>query len=332
MRITSAGNVGIGTSSPNAKLDVLVASGNRIQIGTSVAGSSGEYVGGLYYTSNKLLIESFLVGTGYQPVLLAPNGGNVGIGISDPTEKLHLYANAAAIELRMQNNTISSYIRSQTDNLNFYISNGEKMRITTGGNVGIGTASPGCRLDIVGGNVALNDNKLLIRFPSDGNHSLEFNSGYNGPFLYGYTGAALGYRGTGVIWTSNTNYFNYGNTTTWNQTSDIRAKQNINTITNAIDKITLLNPVTFDYTDEFASQRSWADKHKLNNVGFIAQEYENVFPDDVNEVEEKIGDVTYEDFKTINTTSIVPYLVKAIQELKAENDTLKEILQRNNIQ
>jgi hypothetical protein len=201
------------------------------------------------------------------------------------------------------------------------------MLITSGGNVGIGTSSPGCRLDLSGGNMALNDNKLLIRFASDANHSLEFNSGYNGPFLYGYTGAALGYRGTGVIWTSNTNYYNYSNTTTWNQTSDIRIKQNINSIANAIDKILLLNPVTFDYTDEFASQRTWADKNKLNNVGFIAQEYKNVFPDDVDEKEEIVGDITYQDFKTINTTSIVPYLVKAIQE---QNQIIQELNERLN--
>ena len=46
----------------------------------------------------------------------------------------------------------------------------------------------------------------------------------------------------------------------------------------------------------------------------------------------KTSSNSIEDFKSIDTGHLVPYLVKAIQELKAENDTLKEILQRNNIQ
>jgi len=210
-----------------------------------------------------------------------------------------------------------------TGTINAAITFTQAMTITSGGNVGIGTSSPGCRLDLVGGNVALNDNKLLIRFASDLNHSLEYNSTYNGPFLYGYAGAALGYLGTGVIWTVNTSYYNYGNTTTWNITSDRRVKQNINALTNAINKISQLNPVSFDYTEEFASDRNWADKHKLNNVGFIAQEYKNVFPDDVNETKEKVGEQTFTDFKNINISSLTPYLVKALQELNQKFEDYK---------
>ena len=39
-----------------------------------------------------------------------------------------------------------------------------------------------------------------------------------------------------------------------------------------------------------------------------------------------------EDYYDTNLSNLNLYLVKAIQELKSENDTLKEILQRNNIQ
>jgi hypothetical protein len=95
--INNTGNVGIGTSSPNSKLDVLVASNNRVQIGTGIIGSSGEYVGGLYYASNKLRIESFLVGSGYQSILLQPDGGNVLLGTSsDVGQRLRIFQPSVA--------------------------------------------------------------------------------------------------------------------------------------------------------------------------------------------------------------------------------------------
>ena len=119
------------------------------------------------------------------------------------------------------------------------------------------------------------------------------------------------------------NVYNYNNTTTWQQTSDVRVKENINTISNALDTLTALNPVTFDYKQEFADKNSWNEDKKLNNIGFIAQEFETVFPKYVHSIQDKVGDQTIEDFKSIDTGHLIPYLVKAIQELKAEFDAYK---------
>jgi hypothetical protein len=51
-------------------------------------------------------------------------------------------------------------------------------------------------------------------------------------------------------------------------------------------------------------------------IGFIAQEFEDVFPSMI-DIDGKSGK------KAIKTSVLVPMLVKAIQELKAEIDTLK---------
>ena len=124
---------------------------------------------------------------------------------------------------------------------------------------------------------------------------------------------------------------NYNNTTTWQQVSDVRVKENINTIPDAISKILSLNPVIFDYKKEFADKNNWDDNKKINNAGFIAQEFEIIFPKYISNNEFLIGETVVDDFKSIDTGHLVAYLVKAIQELKSENDTLKAILQRNNI-
>ena len=119
------------------------------------------------------------------------------------------------------------------------------------------------------------------------------------------------------------NVYNYNNSTAWATTSDIRVKENINTISNALNTITALNPVVFDYKQNFADKNSWDEAKKLNNIGFIAQEFETVFPKYVHSSENTIGDQTIEDFKTIDTGHLVPYLVKAIQELSAKVTALE---------
>ena len=108
--------------------------------------------------------------------------------------------------------------------------------------------------------------------------------------------------------------------------SDSRLKENITDLeaTNVLDKICTIRPVTFNY-NELSGHDEATRSRRIS--GFIAQELMEVFPDMVGTINKK--DFEYYD---TNLSNLNLYLVKAIQELKAENDTLKEILQRNNIQ
>ena len=199
---TANERVGIGTASPSAKLDVLVGGTNHIQLGASALGSTGDYIGGLYYSSNKLLMESFLVGTGYQDILLSPNGGNVGIGTTIPTEKLTIAGNNKILFTGVSPQNLPASIgtdsndhlaitagigsgkkitigitgrlfeiqgsnnKYQNDNHIFSNYAGvESMRIISNGNVGIGTTSPAEKLD-VNGNIKLNQYGQSIYFGS----------------------------------------------------------------------------------------------------------------------------------------------------------------------
>jgi hypothetical protein len=108
--------------------------------------------------------------------------------------------------------------------------------------------------------------------------------------------------------------YNGANVTTWAVTSDARIKKNVVDLTDALTKINALRAVKFDYKEN--------DKHE---IGFIAQEYGQILPDqiithDANEAEKEwVG----EDKVMAIQQNLVPYLVKAIQELKAEFDAYK---------
>lgn len=120
MRISSAGNVGIGTISPSSKLDIYSASGNtRLRLGTVAVG--GDIMSLDFYGAN---------------------GGVVPV-----------YSRVSGI-------VESGGIGNEYGGLGFSTINngglGEKMRITSAGNVGIGTTSPQNKLNIEGSGNALN--------------------------------------------------------------------------------------------------------------------------------------------------------------------------------
>jgi len=94
--------------------------------------------------------------------------------------------------------------------------------------------------------------------------------------------------------------------TSWSTFSDERMKDIIEPITDAANKVSTLRAVIGKYkTDEDNIRRSF----------LIAQDVQSVFPEAV--------DTTNEDALGIRYTEVIPLLVAAIKELKAELDTAK---------
>ena len=109
---------------------------------------------------------------------------------------------------------------------------------------------------------------------------------------------------------------NGGNNTAWDTSSDSRIKECVNPISAATTTLSQLNPVLFDYTTGYTESRGWDECRRLNDYGFLAQEFETVFPQYVKCSDGYINvDTEVADFRTINAGHLIPVLVKAIQEL-----------------
>ena len=113
----------------------------------------------------------------------------------------------------------------------------------------------------------------------------------------------------------------------WLANSDKRIKTDIQDINNALNTILKLRPVKFKYTDEYKQAHpSIDDKYYYN---FIAQEYQEVFPESVQGSGEYLegNDKEILQMDSYNAQIVA---IKAIQELNAENQALKQQIQQLN--
>ena len=99
--------------------------------------------------------------------------------------------------------------------------------------------------------------------------------------------------------------------------SDYALKENINPISNALDKVSQLGGYSFDWKDTHLEDRGGLDDMfvKKSDVGIIAQEVQKVLPEAVGKREDGTLGVRYE--------LLVPLLVESIKELKEEIQSLK---------
>jgi hypothetical protein len=93
--------------------------------------------------------------------------------------------------------------------------------------------------------------------------------------------------------------------------SDIRLKENIQPIQNALEKVESISGNTYDWKEGYDEIHS----HKGNDVGVIAQEIEEILPQIVTNRDNG--------FKAVQYEKIVPLLIEAIKELSAKIKVLE---------
>lgn len=143
------------------------------------------------------------------------------------------------------------------------------------------------------------------------NNGLQINSAFSSGWQLYLTANAAGKPGGG----------------SWGDNSDARLKKNIQPMTGALDKLTKLRGVTFEWINP-------ADHGDLTNVqsGFIAQEVERVFPEWVTKMGASEHDKALTEDGKVRTLSLPlgydALVVESIKELRAENLELKTRIEK----
>tara|TARA_R110002167_G_scaffold302782_1_gene507094 strand:- start:560 stop:1621 length:1062 start_codon:yes stop_codon:yes gene_type:complete len=351
MIINASQNVGIGTTSPSVKLQVADTSTHCF---IRVKGGTGNYAGidfgddddddisrirhnnadnslG-FYTSNaeKMRIDA---------------AGNVGIGTTSPAGKLdvapdtdafsrigrarigfnthsdfasfqHIDSASGGGYALLQRTTGETYLNAASgESINFRINNADIMNMTATG-LGIGTASPTSRLHVKNATDISMDAQANGQVRVEGNgYALGVALNGSGAFIYQNSSArfmAFGNNETEQVRLTTAGALHVTNDVVAFSTtpSDRRLKKNIKDIDYGLDTIMSLNPKQYDWKED--------NRH---DIGFIAQEVEEVIPEIV-----KDNEWFDEKIKTLDYEKLTAVLIKAVQEQQDQINELKGII------
>ena len=106
----------------------------------------------------------------------------------------------------------------------------------------------------------------------------------------------------------------------WLANSDRRIKTEIESITGALDTLDKVRLVDFRYTDDYLAAHPGIENRRYPNV--IAQEFAQVFPDDVKSSGETLPEGS--EILQVDTYPLTIYSAAAIQELHRENQQQRE--------
>lgn len=176
MRIDSNGNVGIGTTNPGTKLQISGANSSTSATALFSIQKNEEGYGlfsGILGSGTSWLQSSTKTESTYYSLALQPNGGNVGIGTTNPLELLHLESTEPLIRLDDTNSGVHYIFGQDGDGFKFTTNNSTYGKYTFDANVGIGTTSPGAKLEI--SHSGSNDGLLLENTLNSSNYQIALN-------------------------------------------------------------------------------------------------------------------------------------------------------------
>jgi len=277
------GNVGIGTTAPNRKLELVSdVSGLSFEAGTGSPNSGvirfGDNTGWKLHFGRSRNSVGGALNSGTAGVLMTiQDNGNVGIGTTAPSYKLDV---VGAIRLQPSSAPTGAngviYYDSSTNKFRCYQNGAWVDCIASGGLGGSGTTNYVAKFT---GSTTLGNSQIFDNGTSVGigttNPSTSYKLDVNG-----------GVRATAFYYTS-----------------DLALKTNIKPLENSLAKILQLQGVSFN----------WKDSGEPS-IGLIAQEVEKIFPELVS------GN---EGSKTVDYGKLVPVLIEAIKEQQNEIEKLK---------
>lgn len=338
MIVTSSGNVGVGTTSPGGKLQIQ--GGDNTRPGLYLSGGVADLV---WPTTEVLQIGQWDGATTFTERLHIDASGNVGIGTASPGKILDVAGDIrggsttngsivigndgnAFMEMREMDNAGTPYIDFINDSSTDYDARirltGDNALDVEGAAIFTVNDSSTTATTVKVNNSTANSNASLQLVNTERNWSIGNNgTTFAGDLIIfdntaGATRVLINGSGNMGVGVTNPTYKvqasgQVAGAGAYVNTSDARLKKDVNDLDYGLDTVMRLRPVSFHWKDQ---GEAWQKGRKL---GLIAQEAEQVVPEVVTTANDDMGT------KSIAYGDLTPVLIKAVQDLKADNDNLR---------
>jgi hypothetical protein len=295
--ITVAGSIGTTALNMNNMTSLGSISGGSIYLPSTAIINFRSSTGTTSYGSIAADTSSNLIFNNNVGIGMTPDVNLQVKAISGNTTTFRIGPSASGFELSQDNGgftvctikniygstSASAELALKSGFLTFYSGTSltERMRIRSDGNIGINDS---------GSSLV----KLAVQGQSTGSSD--------------YVSAWYNSAGTTLFYVRNDGY-GFINAAAWAYGSDLRIKENILDVENGLDMVLKMKPKHFDYING-----------TKDNLGFIAQDVQEIIPQAVSVSNEKSG------MLALKTDFLVPYLVKAIQEMNTKIIELEKLV------
>ena len=345
----TSGNIGVGTITPEARLEVVgtlkvVGDNNAVRDAQSGLTAGGSLVlkgnapqidfvdtdnndWAIHVNANRMY---FIREPWSHTDLVLDGGGNIGMGCVDPRAKLEVRGGAIMptfgagpdCGIRFPSDAAGgggdvAYIRNfarsgEACTLEIGIENDgdDHIALMASGNVGIGTRTPAAKLDVAGAIFAGNSDLYFTR--TDHDHSMIGNTAGWAAIenARNYNALMILGRSTGAPTGRRVMVWDFLQVNgQFVNNSDVRAKRDISALHYGLAEVRQLKPVAFHWNEIDSPHKT---------LGLIAQDLrgvldEAVFVDDPSRADSRLG---------IAYNSLIPVLINAIKELATRLDAL----------
>lgn len=336
MRITSGGNVGIGLSNPAGKAQIFT---DRYNDSLTFNDPAGFIIGGsirqLSINSNdtspfSMSMQAKTNGNTAASLVLQAAGGNVGIGVVNPTDGKLCIGGVSQLATTIAQTYfgVAAYSQWVTSSGAFAMGldgaagTTERMRITSGGDVGIGSTNPAHKLQVVGSIASEHGQGTISMRAVTGLLEMHVRPNQGNNAYITFTENAVADRWSIGVSAGDSNfYFRYPYTSstsgasiatngTYSTLSDVNKKKDFEASNIGLNEIMMLKPTLY--------RMKYDSDSEAKQLGFIAQEVKEVIP--YAYTESGSGE---DKFIGLTDRPIIAALVKAIQEQQVQIEELK---------
>ena len=344
LRVGNTGKVGIGTTTPNAKFEVVNSSASLVEVARfRTEGNTNnpllkinadEANAKMRISSSGSNASDLTLGAGNADHLMIKHTtGNIGVGTVSPLAKLQIASGSVNFT---PNGDADELFLEHTDNCGLTIGCGPNKT----GNIYFGEQGVG----VTRGAIVYNTNGDSMVFSVAGltNERMRIDSSGNiftagtdsisaieagtqaGKVFKSNHAASSGSTGTGTSFHfsfANPNGFvgsisTNGSATAFNTSSDYRLKENVVDLDGAINRVKQLAPKRFNFIAD-------AD---ITVDGFLAHEAQAIVPEAVTGTHNEVDDEGNPVMQGIDQAKLVPLLTAALQEAVAKIETLEQRL------